>query len=46
MFKQNLFNDNKQNLEEFKAKVYDEVKKIHIKRFPYNSFLYEEYTEE
>ncbi len=37
---------NKENLEEFKAKVFDEVKKIHITRFPYNAFLYEEYTEE
>jgi GTP-binding protein HflX len=36
----------KENLEDFKARVYEEVKKIHIKRFPYNSFLYEEYTEE
>jgi GTP-binding protein HflX len=37
---------NKENLEEFKAKVFEEVKKIHITRFPYNDFLYEEYTEE
>lgn len=36
----------KENLEDFKARVYEEVKKIHIKRFPYNSFLYDEYTEE
>jgi GTP-binding protein HflX len=35
----------KENLEEFKERVYDEVKKIHIKRFPYNNFLYDEYTE-
>lgn len=31
---------NKSNLEEFKEKVYNEVKKIHIERFPYNDFLY------
>ncbi|RXP64529.1 GTPase HflX [Lutibacter sp. HS1-25] len=37
---------NKENLEEFKEKVFEEVKKIHISRFPYNDFLYEEYTEE
>lgn len=37
---------NKENLELFKEKVYDEVKKIHIQRFPYNDFLYYEYTEE
>lgn len=34
----------KENLEDFKTRVYEEVKKIHIKRFPYNSFLYEEYV--
>jgi GTP-binding protein HflX len=34
---------NKDNLEAFKDKVYDEVKKIHIQRFPYNDFLYYEY---
>ncbi|VAW24788.1 Ribosome LSU-associated GTP-binding protein HflX [hydrothermal vent metagenome] len=34
---------NKQNLEEFKIKVFKEVKKIHITRFPYNDFLYDEY---
>jgi len=37
---------NKDNLEEFKEKTYDEVKKIHIQRFPYNDFLYYEYKEE
>lgn len=37
---------NKENLEEFRAKVFEEVKKIHITRFPYNDFLYEEYEEE
>jgi len=34
---------NKDNLEAFKDKAYDEVKKIHIQRFPYNDFLYYEY---
>jgi len=37
---------NKENLDEFKTKVFEEVKKIHITRFPYNDFLYQEYTEE
>ncbi|WP_299105343.1 GTPase HflX [uncultured Tenacibaculum sp.] len=32
---------NKDNLENFKEKVYGEVKKIHIQRFPYNDFLYD-----
>ncbi|MGI9530111.1 GTPase HflX [Lutimonas sp.] len=36
---------NKDNLEEFKKRVFDEVKKIHVTRFPYNNFLYEEYDE-
>ncbi|MBL4643731.1 MAG: GTPase HflX [Flavobacteriaceae bacterium] len=37
---------NRDNIEEFKQEVYNEVKKIHIERFPYNNFLYDEYTEE
>ncbi|QNM85502.1 GTPase HflX [Polaribacter pectinis] len=37
---------NKENLEDFKEEVYEEVKKIHIQRFPYNDFLYYEYKEE
>ncbi len=35
----------KENITEFKSKVFDEVKKIHITRFPYNDFLYQEYEE-
>jgi GTP-binding protein HflX len=30
----------RENLETFKKRVYDEVRKIHISRFPYNHFLY------
>jgi len=37
---------NKENLDQFRAKVFEEVKKIHITRFPYNDFLYQEYEEE
>lgn len=37
---------NKENLEVFKDTTYEEVKKIHIQRFPYNDFLYYEYKEE
>ena len=37
---------NKQNLDDFKDKTYEEVKKIHIQRFPYNDFLYYEYKED
>jgi len=36
---------NKENIEEFKERVFEEVKKIHITRFPYNDFLYEEYVD-
>jgi len=37
---------NKQNLEDFKKRVYNEVRKIHVTRFPYNHFLYPDYEEE
>ena len=37
---------NKDNLEDFKKMVFEEVKKIHITRFPYNDFLYQEYEAE
>jgi GTP-binding protein HflX len=31
---------NKENLDEFRKRVYQEVRDIHITRFPYNHFLY------
>jgi GTP-binding protein HflX len=31
---------NKENIEELKNTLYNEVKKIHVVRFPYNEFLY------
>lgn len=31
---------NKLNMDAFKALVYEEVKKVHIQRYPYNDFLY------
>jgi len=34
---------NKENLDELKAILFEKVKKIHITRFPYNDFLYQEY---
>lgn len=37
---------NKENIEDFKEIVFEEVKKIHITRFPYNDFLYQEFEEE
>ncbi|GET30679.1 GTPase HflX [Prolixibacter sp. SD074] len=35
----------RENVEEFKKLIYDEVKKIHVTRFPYNDFLYDYYPE-
>mgnify|MGYP006332105287 FL=1 len=35
----------KENFEEFRQKVYDAVRNIHLTRFPYNNFLYPEYDE-
>ena len=32
----------KENIEELKKLLYEEVKKIHIKRYPYNDFLFED----
>lgn len=37
---------NKENLEAFKKRVYDEVRKIHVSRFPHNHFLYPDYEGE
>lgn len=34
------------NLEELKHVVYTRVKELHVQRFPYNDFLYQEYDEE
>lgn len=36
---------NKDNLEDFKERSFDRVKEIHIKRFPYNDYLFTEYDE-
>lgn len=33
---------NKENLDDFRKKVYSEVRDIHVTRFPYNNFLYPE----
>ena len=37
---------NKDNLDGFRQRVYDEVREIHVTRFPYNHFLYPEGLEE
>jgi GTP-binding protein HflX len=36
---------NKENFEEFREKVYNAVREIHITRFPYNKFLYPDYKD-
>lgn len=36
----------KENIEDFKKLLYNEVKKIHVQRFPYNDFLFNFYDEE
>lgn len=36
----------KDNLEEFRKRVYQEVRDIHVTRFPYNQFLYPENLDE
>lgn len=35
----------KENFEEFRARVYEAVRHIHITRFPYNKFLYPDYKD-
>jgi GTP-binding protein HflX len=36
---------NKENIEEFRERVYEAVRQIHITRFPYNKFLYPDYKD-
>ncbi|NQW36002.1 MAG: GTPase HflX [Flavobacteriales bacterium] len=36
----------KENFDNFKEVIFEAVKKIHITRFPYNDFLYQEYDDE
>ena len=36
---------NKENMEEFRKRVYKEVREIHMTRFPYNNFLYPDVEE-
>lgn len=35
----------KQNIDELKSILYQKVKEIHVQRFPYNDFLYQNYEE-
>jgi len=36
----------KENIEELRRTIYEEVKRIHIKRYPYNNFLFEYHEQE
>lgn len=36
---------NKENFEEFRERIYEAVREIHITRFPYNKFLYPDYKD-
>lgn len=36
---------NKDNFEEFREKVYEAVREIHVMRFPYNNFLYPDFKD-
>ena len=36
----------KENMEVFRKRVFEAVKKVHIKRFPYNDYLYYEYDKD
>jgi GTPase len=35
----------KENLEEFRERIYEKVRQIHITRFPYNKFLYPDFKD-
>ena len=34
------------NIDELKSRLYEMAKEIHMKRFPYNDFLFQKYDEE
>ena len=36
---------NKENIDALRALMYDRIKAIHIKRYPYNDFLFVNYEE-
>lgn len=38
--------ETKENFEELRKMIYEEVKKIHVTRFPYNDFLFEYYDKD
>ena len=34
------------NIERFKATVYQRVKELHVQKYPYNDFLYQDYEKD
>jgi GTP-binding protein HflX len=36
---------NKDNIDALRALLYDRIKAIHVKRYPYNDFLFQNYEE-
>ena len=40
-----ISDSNKENFEEFRERVYEAVREIHISRFPYNKFLYPDFKD-
>ena len=35
----------KENIEEFRTTIYKKVRELHVQKYPYNDFLYNDYTE-
>ena len=36
---------NKENIEEFRQTIYKKVRELHVQKYPYNDFLYNDYSE-
>jgi GTP-binding protein HflX len=36
---------NKENIDSLRALMYDRIKAIHVQRYPYNDFLFQNYGE-
>lgn len=34
---------NKENIDEFREKLYKKVRELHVQKYPYNDFLYQDY---
>lgn len=36
----------KENIDEFRETIYKKVREMHVQKYPYNDFLYGDYSEE